>query len=64
MQQVQKLTVDDIKLAMNRHLSVDRWVSVTVGPSVEQRPLPGSEAAPVGQTEEDMCRADTGFVAS
>ena len=64
MQQVQRLTVDDIKLAMNRHLSVDRWVSVTVGPSVEQQTLPGPEVAPIGQAEEDMCRADPGFVAS
>ncbi|MED7668071.1 insulinase family protein [Pseudomonas moraviensis subsp. stanleyae] len=64
MQQVQKLTVDDIKLAMNRHLSADRWVSVTAGATVEQQPLPASLPAAVDQAEESMCRADTGFVAS
>lgn len=64
MRQVQSLTVDDIKNAMGRHLSADRWLSVTAGATVEQQPLPASLPAPVVQAEESMCRADTGFVAS
>ncbi len=63
-QQVQRLTVADIKNAMHRHLSADRWLSVTAGATVEQQPLPASLPAAVDQAEESMCRADTGFVAS
>ena len=39
-QQVQAMTREQIKTAMNRHFKADGWVSVTVGPSVEQLPLP------------------------
>jgi zinc protease len=63
-QQVLRLTVADVKNAMDRHLSADRWVSVTAGATVEQQPLPEPEAAPVSEADESMCRADTGFVAS
>jgi len=64
LQRVLRLTVDDIKNAMDRHLSAARWLSVTAGATVEQQPLPAALHAPVGQVEESMCRADTGFVAS
>lgn len=40
MRQSQALTVEQIKAAMNRHLSVDKLVIVTVGPKVAQKPLP------------------------
>lgn len=38
--QIQALTREQIKAAMNRHLRADGWVSVTVGPDVVQQPLP------------------------
>ena len=37
---VQALSAEQIKTAMNRHFTTDAWVSVTVGPTVEQLPLP------------------------
>ncbi|HEK1683942.1 TPA: insulinase family protein [Pseudomonas putida] len=40
MQQSQALTVEQVKAAMNKHLSVDKLVIVTAGPSVAQKPLP------------------------
>lgn len=43
--QVQAMTREQIKTAMNRHFKADGWVSVTVGPSVEQLPLPDVMAA-------------------
>ena len=39
-QQIQALTSEQIKAAMNRHFTADGWVGVTVGPSVAQLPLP------------------------
>ena len=48
-QQAHALTREQIKAAMNRHFSADGWVSVTVGPSVAQLPLPvrtAGEATP------------------
>ena len=39
-QQIQAMTREQIKTAMNRHFTADGWVSVTVGPSVGQQPLP------------------------
>ena len=39
-QQIQALTREQIKAAMNRHFTAEGWVSVTVGPSVDQLPLP------------------------
>ena len=44
-QQIQAMTREQIKAAMNRHFKADGWVSVTVGPSVEQQPLPDVMAA-------------------
>ena len=38
--QIQALTAEQIKAAMNRHFSAEGWVSVTVGPRAEQLPLP------------------------
>ena len=38
--QIQALTREEIRTAMNRHFRADGFVSVTVGPSVEQQPLP------------------------
>ncbi|VVM37095.1 M16 family metallopeptidase [Pseudomonas fluorescens] len=64
LQQVQRLTREDIKLALNRHLSTDRWLSVTAGASVEQQPLPPPVTLPSGQTDKGMCRVNPGFVAS
>lgn len=40
MNQVQALTVEQIKDAMARHLDPDRFVVITAGPTVEQKPLP------------------------
>jgi zinc protease len=64
LQQVQRLTREDIKHALNRHLSADRWLSVTAGASVEQQPLPPPVTLPSGQTDKGMCRVNPGFVAS
>jgi zinc protease len=63
-QQVQRLTVTDIKQAMNRHLSPQRWLTVTAGATVEQQPLPTPETTPSGQTDKGTCRVNPGFVAS
>ena len=48
MDAVQKLSVDDVKQAMARHINPDEFVIVRVGPEVEQLPLPpaNNEAAP------------------
>lgn len=49
MQQVQALSVEDVKAAMNNHLSADGFVIVTAGPEVEQKPLPPPSEQPVEQ---------------
>jgi zinc protease len=49
MQQVQALSVEDVKTAMNQHLSPENFVIVTAGPQVEQKPLPAPSANPVEQ---------------
>ncbi len=49
MQQVQALSVEDVKTAMNKHLSPDEFVIVTAGPQVEQKPLPAPSAQPLEQ---------------
>jgi len=49
MQQVQALSVEEVKAAMNRHLSPDGFVIVTVGPQVEQKPLPAPSEKPIEQ---------------
>lgn len=43
--QIQALTPEQIKQAMNKHLKVDDFIVVTVGPTVEQQPLPAPTAA-------------------
>ncbi|MFJ4372420.1 M16 family metallopeptidase [Pseudomonas japonica] len=40
MRQSQALTVEQVRDALNRHLSADRLVIVTAGPNVPQQPLP------------------------
>ncbi|KIH80867.1 M16 family metallopeptidase [Pseudomonas batumici] len=48
-QQTQALTVDQVKSAMNKHLSVDRMIVVTAGPTVPQKPLPPPTDKPTEQ---------------
>ncbi|MQU06589.1 hypothetical protein [Pseudomonas helleri] len=38
--EIQKMTAGQIKAAMNRHMNVDAWVTLTLGPSVAQQALP------------------------
>ena len=49
MQQVQALSVEEVKKAMNAHLSADGFVIVTAGPEVEQKPLPPPSDKPLEQ---------------
>lgn len=49
MQQVQALSVEDVKVAMNKHLDPDGFVIVTAGPEVEQKPLPPPSDKPLEQ---------------
>ncbi|SEM81707.1 zinc protease [Pseudomonas sp. ok272] len=49
MKQSQDLTVDQVKAAMNKHLSTDKMVVVTVGPTVPQKPLPAPTDKPSEQ---------------
>lgn len=49
MQQVQALSVEEVKAAMNEHLSPDGFVIVTAGPQVEQKPLPAPSEKPLEQ---------------
>mgnify|MGYP006182507247 FL=1 len=49
MQQSQALTVEQVKAAMNKHLSADKLVIVTVGPKVPQKPLPAPTDKPSEQ---------------
>jgi len=49
MQQSQALTVEQVKAAMNKHLSADKLVMVTVGPKVPQKPLPAPTDKPSEQ---------------
>ncbi|AGZ33110.1 insulinase family protein [Pseudomonas sp. SWI6] len=46
MQQSQALTVEQVKAAMNKHLSADKLVIVTAGPKVAQKPLPAPTDKP------------------
>ena len=52
-QQIAKVTREHIKVAMNRHFSADNWVSIIVGPTVGQLPLP--EPQQLTQTTEQSC---------
>ncbi|WP_397450468.1 M16 family metallopeptidase [Pseudomonas sp. NA-150] len=49
MQQAQSITVEQVKAAMNKHLSADKMVIVTVGPTIEQKPLPAPIDNPIEQ---------------
>ncbi len=49
MSEVQGLSVEQVKAAMNRHLSADKLVIVTAGPTVEQKPLPPPTDKPAEQ---------------
>lgn len=40
MSKVQALTVEQVKTAMNKHINVDDFIVVTVGPTVKQQALP------------------------
>ena len=48
-QQTQALSVEQIKSAMNKHLSVDKMIVVTAGPTVPQKPLPPPTDKPTEQ---------------
>lgn len=54
-EKMQTITREQIKAAMNRHFSVDGWVSVTVGPNVEQHPLP--EITRPGAVTDHICQS-------
>ncbi|BAP42881.1 insulinase family protein [Pseudomonas sp. 21LCFQ02] len=47
--EAQAVTVEQVKAAMNKHLSADQMVIVTVGPTVEQKPLPPPTDKPARQ---------------
>jgi len=49
MRQSQALTVDQVKAALNKHLSIDKMVIVTAGPTVPQKPLPAPTDKPAEQ---------------
>ncbi|WP_460119995.1 M16 family metallopeptidase [Pseudomonas sp. S2_C03] len=49
MQQSQSLTVEQVKTALNKHLSTDKMVIVTAGPTVPQKPLPAPTDKPAEQ---------------
>ncbi|NBF05476.1 insulinase family protein [Pseudomonas sp. Fl5BN2] len=49
MRQSQELTVEQVKAAMNKHLSVDKMVIVSAGPTVAQKPLPPPTDKPTEQ---------------
>ena len=49
MQQAQSVTVEQVKAAMNKHLSADKMVIVTAGPTVPQKPLPPPTDKPTQQ---------------
>lgn len=49
MKQSQALTVEQVKAALNKHLSADKMVIVTAGPTVAQKPLPPPTDKPAEQ---------------
>ena len=49
MAEVQALSVEQVKAAMNRHLDADQLVIVTAGPTVAQKPLPPPTDKPAEQ---------------
>lgn len=49
MRQSQSLTVEQVTAAMNKHLSTDKMVIVSAGPTVPQKPLPAPTDKPSEQ---------------
>ncbi|ROL90437.1 peptidase M16 [Pseudomonas chlororaphis] len=49
MQQSQSLTVEQVRDVLNKHLSADKIVIVTAGPTVPQKPLPAPTDKPAEQ---------------
>ncbi|WP_372437642.1 M16 family metallopeptidase [Pseudomonas chlororaphis subsp. aureofaciens] len=49
MQQSQSLTVEQVRDVLNKHLSADKMVIVTAGPTVPQKPLPAPTEKPAEQ---------------
>ncbi|UVJ43795.1 insulinase family protein [Pseudomonas sp. LS1212] len=49
MEQSQNLTVEQVRSAMNKHLTADKMVIVTAGPTVAQKPLPPPTDKPAEQ---------------
>ncbi|AZD25089.1 Zinc protease [Pseudomonas chlororaphis subsp. aurantiaca] len=49
MQQSQSLTVEQVRDVLNKHLSADKMVIVTAGPTVPQKPLPTPTDKPAEQ---------------
>ena len=49
MRQSQSLTVEQVRDALNKHLSTDKMVIVTAGPTVPQKPLPAPSDKPAEQ---------------
>ncbi|WP_420234263.1 M16 family metallopeptidase [Pseudomonas sp. ABY48] len=62
--QMQRLSLEQIKQALNRHLAAERWHVVTTGPSVDQHPLPTPTTTPDATSSKDTCRAGQVFMAS
>lgn len=42
---LQALTLDQLKVALKKHLKLDKLVQISVGPTVEQDALPNIEPA-------------------
>jgi len=49
MRESQSLTVEQVKAALNKHLSTDKLVIVSAGPTVPQKPLPAPSDKPAEQ---------------
>ena len=49
MRESQSLTVEQVKAALNKHLSTDKMVIVSAGPTVPQKPLPAPTDKPAEQ---------------
>ncbi|AKA21806.1 M16 family metallopeptidase [Pseudomonas chlororaphis] len=49
MQRSQSLSVEQVREALNKHLSTDKMVIVTAGPTVPQKPLPAPTDKPAEQ---------------
>ncbi|CAI8893409.1 M16 family metallopeptidase [Pseudomonas sp. IT-P294] len=49
MRESQSLTVEQVKAALNKHLSTDKMVVVSAGPTVPQKPLPAPSDKPAEQ---------------